>query len=43
MVGISYDEVVGQLEIEGVQKFEEAWAKLGERMKEQLQTKGTSA
>jgi transaldolase len=42
-LGISYDEVVEQLEVEGVQKFEQAWSQLNERMAEQLKAKGTSA
>ncbi|MDQ1680152.1 MAG: transaldolase [Frankiaceae bacterium] len=42
-LGISYDEVVEQLEVEGVQKFEQSWQNLGERMAEQLKAKGTSA
>ncbi|MCU1678510.1 MAG: transaldolase [Frankiales bacterium] len=40
--GIAFDEVTQLLEAEGVQKFEQSWANLGERMSEQLESKGTS-
>ena len=40
-VGIDYDEVVALLEVEGVQKFEDAWAQLLEGVQAQLdQTPG---
>ncbi|WP_345655559.1 transaldolase [Streptomyces siamensis] len=39
-LGISYDEVVGQLEDEGVSKFEAAWEDLLEAVTESLRGKG---
>ncbi|MDQ1723284.1 MAG: transaldolase [Frankiaceae bacterium] len=41
-LGISFVEVTELLEVEAVQKFEQSWANLGERMAEQLESKGTS-
>ena len=38
--GISYDEVVAQLEIEGVSKFEDAWNALIESVTDQLEKAG---
>ena len=38
--GISYDDVVEQLEREGVAKFEEAWNSLIESVTEQLEKAG---
>jgi transaldolase len=37
-LGISYDDVVELLEVEGVQKFEDAWAQLLEGVRRQLDT-----
>ncbi|HEY1643326.1 MAG TPA: transaldolase [Streptosporangiaceae bacterium] len=38
-IGISYDDVVQQLEDEGVAKFDGAWAQLGERLASTLQSR----
>ncbi|MGW2034785.1 transaldolase [Streptomyces sp. NPDC001811] len=42
-LGISYDEVVGQLENEGVAKFEVAWQDLLEAVAKSLKSKGVDA
>ncbi|MGQ4420386.1 transaldolase family protein, partial [Streptomyces sp. SAS_269] len=42
-LGISYDEVVQQLEDEGVAKFETAWQELLDAVTESLQNKGVEA
>ncbi|MGW0770181.1 transaldolase [Streptomyces sp. NPDC002676] len=42
-LGISYDEVVQQLEDEGVAKFEAAWQQLLEAVTESLRSKGVDA
>ena len=36
-VGVDYDDVVGTLENEGVEKFEDSWNQLIEAVKEQLE------
>ena len=36
-LGISYSEVVDQLEREGVDKFEKSWAELLDRVKRELE------
>ncbi len=35
-LGIGYDDVIGVLESEGVQKFEDSYAQLAESVKSQL-------
>jgi transaldolase len=42
-LGISYDEVVQQLEDEGVAKFETAWQDLLDAITKSLNTKGVDA
>ena len=42
-LGISYNEIVELLESEAVQKFEQSWSNLNEKMAEQLRSKGASA
>jgi transaldolase len=41
-LGISFVEVTELLEVEAVQKFEQSWSNLNERMTEQLAAKGQS-
>jgi transaldolase len=36
-LGISYDEVIELLEVEGVQKFEDSYAQLAESVRAQLE------
>jgi transaldolase len=35
-LGVSYDEVIELLEVEGVQKFEDSYAQLAESVRKQL-------
>ena len=36
-LGVSYDDVIEVLEVEGVQKFEDSYAQLAESVKSQLE------